>query len=98
MLGQLAASADPAAGGAVEFAAGAFVESEVDGDVDVLGVEVDDELSAAYAAAPPPPTTAMVATATIARVGRSFMWVPPFVARWEAPTQAAPGKATLGAV
>jgi hypothetical protein len=97
MFGQFSALADPAAGGAVVPAAGAFVESDVDGAVDVLGVE-DDELSAAYAAAPPPPTTAMVATATIARVGRSFMWVPPSVARWEVPTQAAPGKATLGAV
>jgi hypothetical protein len=65
-------------------------------DEDELGVVVDVELSAAYAAAPPPPTAATVATARIAKLGRSFMWVPPLAVVWVAITQTDPRKATLG--
>jgi hypothetical protein len=95
MFGQLAGLAEPFAG-ACEPAAGAFgvVEPEL-GAVDVLGAVVDVELSAAYAAAPPPPTAAMVATASTANVGLSFMWIPPLVA-WGATTQTGAGKALLG--
>ena len=94
MFGQLAELAEPFAG-ACEPAAGAFgvVEPELDEPVlgvDVLGAVVDVELSAAYAAAPPPPTTTMVATASVASVGLSLMWISPLVASGESPLKRAP--------
>jgi hypothetical protein len=91
MFGQLAELPEPLAG-ACEPAAGAV------GAVDpepVLGAVVDVELSAAYAAAPPPPTTTMDATASVASVGLSLMWIPPLVRGGESPLKRAPVRLAL---
>jgi hypothetical protein len=99
MFGQLAELPEPPAG-ACEPAAGAVgaVEPELDEPEpveDEFGAVVDVELSAAYAAAPPPPTTTMLATASVASVGLSLMWIPPLVPGGEPPLKRAPVRLAL---